>query len=215
RAAEPSPFGVGTVGARRPGDQGSPHFPLAIQRLDVRVTVERDFAITEVDEVFFNPSSEVVEGVYRFRTPEGATLARFGVDRDGVVVWGRVKEKQAAAAQYQANVYQGSTEDPALLEWDAPSVYSARLYPIGPGQSRRVVVRYAEWLGRTGKKGERRMYVYPMAAEGLESSLPHIEELTTTIDLAKANAKEVRCGMAGVREGDKLIVRAHDVVPRA
>ncbi|HVY46572.1 MAG TPA: VIT domain-containing protein, partial [Minicystis sp.] len=215
RQAEPSPYGVGTVGARRPGDQGAPRFPLAIQKLDVKVTIDHDLAITEVDELFFNPSSEVVEGVYRFRTPEGATLHRFGVDKDGVVVWGRVKEKQAAAAQYQANVYQGSTEDPALLEWDAPGVYRARLYPIGPGDTRRVVVRYAEWLGRTGEKGERRLYVYPMAAEGSDESLPHIEELTARIDLANSGAKDVRVGMTGVREGDELVVRAHDLVPRA
>ncbi|MFO0758459.1 MAG: VIT domain-containing protein [Byssovorax sp.] len=215
RAAEPSPFGVGTVGARRPGDQGSPRFALSIQRLDVKVTIDNDLALTEVDELFFNPSSEVVEGVYRFRTPEGATMDRFGVDREGVIVWGRVKEKQAAAAQYQSNVYQGSTEDPALLEWDAPGVYRARLYPIGPGESRRVVVRYAEWLGRSGPKGERRLYVYPMAAEGAEASLPHIEELTATFDLSRSLAKDIRAGMAGSRDGDRWIVREHDLVPRA
>ncbi len=215
RTAEPAPYGVGTVGARRPGEQGAPRFPLAIQRLDVRVRVDRDFAVTEVDEVFFNPSSEVVEGLYRFRTPEGAVLHRFGVDRDGAVMWGRVKEKQAAAAQYQAHVYQGSTEDPALLEWDAPGVYRARLYPIGPGETRRVVVSYAEWLGRTGPKRDRRLYVYPMAAEGAEESLPHIEELYATIDLSRAGARDVRAGMAGVREDDTLIIREHDLVPRA
>ena len=215
RAAAPSPYGVGTVGARRPGETGAPHFPLAIHKLDVRVTVDQDFALTEVDEVFFNPSSETVEGVYRFRTPDGAVLHRFGVDRDGVIKWGRVKEKAAAAAQYQANVYQGSTEDPALLEWDAPGVYRARLYPIGPGETRRVVVRYAEWLPRSGDKHERRLYVYPMAAEGAEESLPHIEELYASIDLSRAGAKDVRAGMAGVRSGDALVVRAHDFSPRA
>jgi tetratricopeptide (TPR) repeat protein len=215
RQAEPAPFGVGTVGARRPGELGVPRFPLAIQKLDVRVRVEGDLAITEVDERFFNPSSETVEGIYRFRAPEGAVLSRFGVDREGVVMWGRVKEKQLAAAQYQSHVYAGSTEDPALLEWDAPGVYRARLYPIGPGETRRVVVRYVEWLARTGKKGERRHYVYPMAAEGSEGSLPHVEELRVEVDLAKAGAKAVRSGMAGTRVEDRIVVRAHDFVPRA
>jgi tetratricopeptide (TPR) repeat protein len=215
RAAAPAPFGVGTVGARSPGNQGAPRFPLSIQRMDVRVTVDGDFALTEVDQAFFNPSSETVEGIYGFRTPERAILQRFGVDRDGVVVWGRVKEKGAAAAQYQANVYQGSTEDPALLEWDAPGVYRARLYPIGPGETRRVVVRYAEWLDRTGENGRRRLYVYPMAADGAEDSLPHVEELKVTFDLARAHARDVRVGMAGVQSGDSLVVRAHDFVPRA
>jgi tetratricopeptide (TPR) repeat protein len=215
RAAAPAPFGVGTVGARAPGDQGAPRFPLSIQRMDVRVTIDGDFALTEVDQAFFNPSSQTVEGIYGFRTPERSILQRFGVDREGVVVWGRVKEKAAAAAQYQANVYQGSTEDPALLEWDAPGVYRARLYPIGPGETRRVVVRYAEWLDRTGENGERRLYTYPMAAEGSEGSLPHVEELKVTFNLERAGARDVRVGMAGVRSGNALVVRAHDFVPRA
>jgi vault protein inter-alpha-trypsin-like protein len=215
RAAAPAPFGVGTVGARAAGAQGAPRFPLSIQRMDVRVTIDGDFALTEVDQSFFNPSSAAVEGIYGFRAPEHAILQRFGVDRDGVVVWGSVKEKAAAAAQYQANVYQGSTEDPALLEWDAPGVYRARLYPIGPGETRRVVVRYAEWLDRTGPAGQRRLYVYPMAADGSEDSLPHVEELKVSFDLERASAREVRVGMAGVRNGNTLVVRAHDFVPRA
>ncbi len=215
RVAEPAPFGVGTVGARAPGNQGAPRFPLTIQKLDVHVTIQEDFAITEVDEVFFNPSSTTVEGVYRFRTPQGASLHKFGVDREGVVSWGYVKEKQAAAAQYQSNVYQGSKEDPALLEWDAPGTYKARLYPILPGQTRRVVVRYAEWLGRTGAKGERRLYSYPMAAEGAEGSLPHIEEFTASINFNRAGAREVRVGMSGVRDQNTVTIRAQDFVPRA
>lgn len=215
RVAEPAPFGVGTVGARAPGNQGAPRFPLTIQKLDVHVTIQDDFALTEVDEVFFNPSSTTVEGIYRFRTPQGASLHKFGVDREGVIFWGYVKEKQAAAAQYQSNVYQGSKEDPALLEWDAPGTYKARLYPILPGQSRRVVVRYAEWLGRTGVKGERRLYTYPMAAEGAEGSLPHIEEFTASVDFMRAGAREVRVGMSGVREQNSVTIRAQDFVPRA
>ncbi len=215
RVAEPAPFGVGTVGGREPGSTGTARFPLAIQRLDVRVSIDGDFALTEVDERFFNSSSNTVEGIYRFRTPESASLSRFGVDRDGELVWGRVKEKQAAARQYQANVYQGSTEDPALLEWQAPGEYAARLYPIGPGETRRVVVRYTEWLGRTGAAGERREYVYPMAAEGSEASLPHIEELTATIDVSRARAKEIRVGMSGVRKGNEIVVHEQDFVPRA
>jgi Ca-activated chloride channel family protein len=215
RAAEPAPFGVGTVGARTPGNTGQARFPLAIQKLEVRVTIDHDFAVTEVDEIFFNPSSETVEGIYSFRTPQGATLHRFAVDRDGELAWGRVKEKQQAAAQYQANVYVGSTEDPALLEWDAPGIYKARLYPIKPGATRRVVTRYGEWLNRTGPKGERRLYTYPMAAEATEGTLPRIEELTISLDLEHAAARETRVGMNGVEEGQRIVVRAYDTTPRA
>jgi Ca-activated chloride channel family protein len=213
--AEAAPFGLGTVGARPPGDQGKPRFSLVVERLDVRVTVDHDFAVTEVDETFVNPSAATVEGIYGFRTPAGAVLSKFGVDRDGSLVWGRIKESAAAKAQYESNVYQGSTEDPALLSWVSPGVYNARLYPIAPGARRRVVTRYTEWLSRQGPKGERRLYVYPMAAEGARSSLPRIEEMRVTLDLAKAGARTVRAGMGGRQDGQTVTIQAFDFVPRA
>ncbi len=214
-AAEPAPFGLGTVGARPPGDQGKPRFSLVVERLDVRVTIDHDFAVTEVDETFVNPSSSTVEGIYAFRTPPGAVLSKFGVDRNGAIVWGKVKESAAAKAQYESNVYQGSTEDPALLSWVGPGVYNARLYPIEPGAKRRVVTRYAEWLSRQGVKADRRLYVYPMAAEGARSSLPRIEELRVNLDLTKSGASRVRAGMGGKQEGQKVTIQAFDFVPRA
>jgi tetratricopeptide (TPR) repeat protein len=214
-AADPAPFGVGTVGARAPGDKGKPRFSLVVQRLDVRVTIDNDFAITEVDETFVNPTADTVEGLFSFRTPQRAVLHRFGVDRHGELVWGRVKESGAAVRQYESNVYQGSQEDPALLSWAGPGLYNARLYPIQGGATRRVVTRYAEWLTRNGPRGERRLYVYPMAAEGAKGSLPRIEELTVTVDLTHAAAQSVRAGMGGKRDGNKLVVKAFDFVPRA
>jgi tetratricopeptide (TPR) repeat protein len=213
--AQPAPFGVGTVGARSAGDQGKPRFSLVIERLEVRVTVNHDFALTEVDETFVNPSSNEVEGIFSFRVPRSGVLHRFGVDRDGLLVWGKTQEKRTAAAQYQANVYAGSTEDPALLEWLAPGVYQARLYPIAAGASRRVVTRYGEWLARSGTRGERRLYVYPMAATGAEGTLPRIEEMTLRLDWSKASASSIRAPLGAVVRGKQLVVKAFDVLPKS
>ena len=213
--AQPAPFGLGTVGARPAGDKGKPRFSLVIERLDVKVTIDHDFAVTEVDQTFLNPSADVVEGIFSFRTPPGAVLHKFGVDRDGAVVWGKVKESAAAKAQYESNVYQGSAEDPALLSWSGPGEYSARLYPIQGGAKRRVVTRYAEWLSRQGPKADRRLYVYPMAAEGARGSLPRIEELRVSLDLAKAGATRVRAGMNGRADGKNVVIQAFDFVPKA
>jgi tetratricopeptide (TPR) repeat protein len=213
--AAPAPFGIGTVGARKPSEVGAPRFPLLIQRLDVNVTIEGDFALTEVDQTFVNPTTDTVEGLFSFRTPSGAMLQRFGVDRDFGLVWGRIKESAAAEAQYQANVYQGSSEEPALLAWQGQGVYAARLYPIPSRGKRRVVTRYSEWLPRNGEHGERRLYVYPMAAQGAKGSLPVIEELSVNVDLARANAKSVRVGSSAKLDGSHVVLRAADVVPRA
>jgi tetratricopeptide (TPR) repeat protein len=212
---QPAPYGIGTVGARSAGDQGKPRFSLVIQRLDVRVVIDHDFARTEVDETFVNPSSGDVEGLFGFRVPENAVLHQFGVDRDGLLVWGKPEEKRSAAAQYQSNVYAGSTEDPALLEWVQRGVYQARLYPIGAGTSRRVVTRYGEWLARSGEHGERRLYVYPMAATGAEGTLPRIEEMTIRVDWSRAHASRIRAPVGTVLQGKQLIVKAFDLLPKS
>src|SRR5690606_31247763 len=66
-----------------------------------------------------------------------------------------------------------------------------------------------------GDDGERRLYVYPMAAEGATGSLPRIEELTVRVDLSKSGATSVRSGMGGQLDDKKIVVKAYDFVPRA
>lgn len=205
------PQGVGVLEARVPDELGMARWPLVIRRLDVRVRVEDDLAITEVDQLFFNPASEAVEGLYRIRVPEEAVLQRFAVDRDNRLVDGYVRERAQAQRAYEQQVYRGSTEDPALLEWDAPGSYRARIYPIYPGETRRIVIRYAEWL-RPPAEGAPRMYRYPMGGGG---RAPHIQELSIRADVEESGAERVRAGMgAEVRKG-AVHIRRSDFVPRA
>ncbi|HHH28760.1 MAG TPA: hypothetical protein ENK57_10510, partial [Polyangiaceae bacterium] len=205
------PAGVGLLEARVPDEVGRARWPLVVRRLDVRVRVDRDLAITEVDQLFFNPASEAVEGLYRIRVPEGAVLQRFAVDRDERLVDGYVREKAQARQAYERQVYRGSTEDPALLEWDAPGSYRARIYPIAPGATRRIVIRYAEWL-RPPPGGTARLYRYPM---GGGARAPHIQEFALSVDVAEAEAASVRAGMGAVVEFGAVRIRRSDFRPRS
>lgn len=202
--------GVGVLEARVPDEIGLARWPLVVRRLDVRVTVQQDLAVTEVDQEFFNPASEVVEGLYRVRVPEGAVLHRFAVDRDGRLVDGYVKERQQARQQYEQQVYRGSTEDPALLEWDAPGAYRARIYPIAAGQTRRIVIRYAEWLSRPAPDAPR-LYRYPM---GGGARAPHVQEMSFAADLTGAGAGAVRASHGARVEEDAVLLRRSDFRPR-
>jgi len=204
------PEGVGTLVGRIPDAYGQARWPLSIRRLDVRVRIIHDLAITEVDQEFFNPASETVEGLYAFRTPEGAVLSRFAVDRDGRLVDGYIREKAQARRAYEQQVYRGSTEDPALLEWDAPGSYRARIYPIAPGETRRVVVTYAEWIQRPAP-GASRLYRYPMGGD----RPPHVQELSFSADLSEAGVNHVRAGAALRVDGSRVLLRQSDITPRA
>ncbi|MFK7985439.1 MAG: VIT domain-containing protein [Sandaracinaceae bacterium] len=203
--------GLGVLEARVPDEVGLARWPLVIRRLDVRVRIEADLAVTEVEQVFFNPASETVEGTYRIRVPETAVLQRFAVDRSGRLVDGYVREKAQARQAYEAQVYRGSTLDPALLEWVAPGRYAARIYPIRPGETRRIVIRYAEWLAPGGEGGPR-LYRYPMAAG---RNAPHIQEMSLVVDLEGAAAQHVRAGMGAAIEEGRVALRRSDFAPHA
>ncbi len=206
-----APEGVGMLEARVPDEVGLARWPLTIRRLDVRVRVEGDLAVTEVDQLFFNPASETVEGLYRVRVPEDAVLQRFAVDRQDRLVDGYVRERAQARQAYEQQVYRGSTEDPALLEWDAPGSYRARIYPIQPGETRRIVIRYAEWL-RPPASGAPRLYRYPM---GGGAHPPHIQELSISADVSESGAQRVRAGMGAQVERGAVRIRRSDFRPRA
>ncbi len=205
------PAGVGVLEARVPDETGQARWPLVIRRLDVRVRIVGDLAVTEVEQVFFNPASETVEGLYRIRVPADAVLSRFAVDRNGQLVDGYVREQQQARQAYEAQVYRGSTLDPALLEWVAPGRYQARIYPIVAGESRRIVVRYAEWLSPIGAAGPR-MYRYPM---GAGRRAPRIQELAIAVDVAEAGAERIRAGMDAAIEEGRVRLRRSDFAPHS
>ncbi|MBX3270276.1 MAG: hypothetical protein KF729_08440 [Sandaracinaceae bacterium] len=203
--------GVGVLEARVPDEVGQARWPLVIRRLDVQVRVVGDLAVTEVEQVFFNPASEMVEGLYRVRVPEEAVLSRFAVDRDGRMVDGYVREKAQARAAYEAQVYRGSQLDPALLEWVAPGEYQARIYPIRPGEARRIVIRYAEWLAPSSEGGPR-LYRYPM---GGGRDAPRVQELSIAVDVDEAGVERLRAGMGAAVEGGRVRLRRSDFAPHA
>ena len=201
---------IGSLYARVPDEVGQARWPLVMRRLDVHTRVVEDLAITEVEQVFFNPASERVEGMYRIQVPESAVLQRFAVDRDGQLVDGFVREKRQAEAAYEAQVYRGSTLDPALLEWVSAGEYQARIYPIEPGATRRIVVRYAEWLERND--AGHRMYRFPMAGG---ADAPILQELAFEADLSTAKIADVSSGFDAEVDGQIVRMRRSDFRPRS
>lgn len=199
---------LGAVSARRPDDVGRPRWPLVLQRVEARVSVVGDLAVTELEQTFFNPSADVVEGLYTLTVPRGAVLQRFAVERRGNMVDATVQERASAAAQYQAQVYAGSPFDPALLEWDAPGRYHARLFPVAAGSARRILVTYTQWLHPT--QDGRRSYRLPLSGIGAS-----VGELRAEVDLSRTAIREVRATSGTLVDGTSLTFRRSDVTPTA
>lgn len=208
--------GLGEVGARKPGSLGEARFPLSLHRLEVRVRIEDDLAITTVEETFFNPADSTLEGIFRVRLPDDAILSRFAIDRHGRYVDGYVKERETARRDYESKVYEGSTHDPALLEWEAPGQFKARLYPLPPGSTRKVLYRYSQWLPFSGPGHSLRTYRFPMGAAA-GAGAPMIQELDIEVDASRAEAKEVRSGLGSVLSEDRkrVVMQRTDYQPSA
>lgn len=119
-------------------------------RSDVEITVDgtRRVAHVEVEEEFRNGSPSLLEGDYLYPIPAGAVftdLSLFMGDRE---LKGEVLDADEARRIYEEIVRR--KKDPALIELVGHGVLRARVFPVAPGETRRVILRYTQILGRDG-----------------------------------------------------------------
>src|SRR5262245_8165809 len=69
---------------------------LEIKEQDVKVTINNGVAVTEVEQVFINKENRIVEALYTFPVPRGASVANFSMWINGKEMIGEVVEKERA-----------------------------------------------------------------------------------------------------------------------
>ncbi len=156
-------------------------FPLTIKYHRVTVTIEDQVATTHVDQVFINDANFAVEGTYIFPLPEGATISEFAMWVEGEKFEGKLLTKEEARAIYES--YVRRQRDPALLEYVGRGAFQASIFPIPPGDERRIELTYSEVL--TLDEGLVR-YRYPLDTERF-SHRP-IEDVSISIDITSKEA---------------------------
>jgi len=149
---------------------------LSIVNHDVTVTLRDGVATTYVDQVFRNDTGRVMEGEYVFPLPPGAVVTGFTLWVDGQALEGRVLEADEARHIYED--YVRRSIDPALLEYIGRDTLSARIFPIPPGEERRIEITYTELL--VADQGMYR-YRYPLDTERF--SARNLESVTISLDL--------------------------------
>lgn len=127
--------------------EGGPREALALRRVSVKVTTAGDHALTEIEHVFFNPSSTVREGTFRFPVPDRAIVTGLAMEINGKLMEGEIVEKEQAREIYDKIVDQ--MQDPALLEWEEGAWFKLRVFPIEAGAEKRVIIRYTAPLAHT------------------------------------------------------------------
>ncbi len=149
---------------------------LAIEYHHVTVSIEDQVAVTHVDQVFRNDQDWAVEGTYVFPLPADASVSSFTLWIDQQPVEAEILSQEEARQIYEDIVRQ--LRDPALLEYVDRGAVRASVFPIEPGEKRRIELEYTQTL--PADQGLI-AYSYPLNTEKF-STLP-LEEVVISVDV--------------------------------
>lgn len=164
----------------RPDIPGHPLRWLTIVYHRVTVTIQDGIATTKVDQAFRNDSRFPIEGTYVFPMPPGAVIQKFTLWVGGEPVVGEVLPADKAREIYLS--YLRASRDPALLEYIGRGAFQARIFPIAPGETRRIALEYVELL--SPEAGLFR-YSYPLSPERF--SAKPLEEARIEVNLTASH----------------------------
>ncbi|SHG14679.1 Ca-activated chloride channel family protein [Microbulbifer donghaiensis] len=152
---------VMAAGLMTPADSALPE--LQIKEHHVNVVIEDGYAITEVEQTFFNPNDQTLEAIYTFPVPEKASVGEFTYWIDGKPVTAEVLPKQQARTLYEQEKAQGNRT--ALTEQDEYRSFDSRVYPVLPQDSVRIRLVYIQPVYADLGIGR---YVYPLEEGGVD-----------------------------------------------
>jgi Ca-activated chloride channel family protein len=121
-----------------------------IQRTSSQVRVQLADRVLryQVTETFRNRGGMIGEADYIFPMPAGAAFEALELEIDGELVSGETMPADQARRIYEDIVRRN--RDPALVEYMGRGMLRTRIFPIQPGEEKRVVVRFQSVAEREG-----------------------------------------------------------------
>ncbi len=149
------------AGLMSPANSALP--PLDIKQHHVDVVIEDGYAITTVDQVFYNPNAEDLEAIYSFPVPDKASVGEFTYWIDNQAITGEVIEKQRAKDIYQQEKSQG--REVAVVEQDDYRTFDISVFPVRSLQDVKIRLVYIHPTHVDSSIGR---YVYPLEEGGVD-----------------------------------------------
>lgn len=154
---------------------------LTIDYHRVDVSIEEQIAHTLVEMQFTNDGEMLAEGTFIFPLPQGASVDRLTMYVDGTAIDAKILPADEARAIYDEIVRQ--YRDPALLEYVGQDVIQASVFPIPPGESRKIEISYDQLLELDNGLLH---YVYPLNTSGTAARF--IEQMSIRVSVEDDNA---------------------------
>ncbi|HEX8241387.1 MAG TPA: VIT domain-containing protein [Allosphingosinicella sp.] len=186
-------------------DEQSRNADLRIEAMDVAVRLHGGIAETVVTARFHNPGQEILEGRFALQMPDSSIVTGYALDVGGTLVEGVLLDQLEARRAYEAQVRRNI--DPGLGEVSRTFQFSTRIYPISPGSSRTVRVRFVTALAPG------RGFALPLGGGA------RIRRLSVSVRTSGGPLPDVGLpGLAGVewarqRDGGGVAWHADDVAP--
>jgi len=136
--------GQGWIEPVRPG----PGWGVAKLRSAVSVAVKDRVAEVTVEEWFQNRGPMLGEGIYHYPLPGEAAFSSFSLWQGDAELRGETMDATQARSIYEEIVRR--KRDPALIELAGHGLIRARIFPINPGETRKITLRYTQILDREG-----------------------------------------------------------------
>src|SRR5947209_8926917 len=153
--------------------------PLEVTSHHVDVKIDRQVAVTSIDQEFYNPNDQRLEGIYIFPVPKGAHIDKFSMEIGGKMADAELLPADKARYLYEDIVRK--MRDPALLEYAGRDLFKVRIFPIEPHSRKPIKISYTELLPNdTGAI----TYLYPLSTEKF-SSRP-IKDLSVKVEIKTA-----------------------------
>jgi Ca-activated chloride channel family protein len=128
---------------------GRPEGGVVKVRTSVSAHVTGRIALVEVEEWFENRGGRLGEGDYIYPLPGEAVFSNFSLFQGDQELRGETMDAARARAIYEEIVRR--KKDPALIEMVGHGLIRARVFPINPGETRKITLRYTQVMDRAGE----------------------------------------------------------------
>jgi Ca-activated chloride channel homolog len=135
----------------------------------IRATVEGRVARIEVEEQFRNNGGGMAEGTYHYPLAGEAVFQSLSLWMGETEMRGELMDATKARGIYEEIVRR--RRDPALVTLAGHQLLRAQVFPIQPGETRKVVLRFTQILE---KEGDALRWRYALGADDRSSARPDI-----------------------------------------
>jgi Ca-activated chloride channel family protein len=150
--------------------------PLEVSYHHVEVKIDGQICTTSVDEEFYNPNPQNLEGTYLFPVPKTAQIDKFTMQINGKDASAELLAADKARAIYEDIVRR--ERDPALLEYADRGVFRVHVYPIEGHSRKEVKISYTEVLKADSGLVS---YTYPLNTEKFSAAPIHDVSVKVTL----------------------------------